>query len=113
MEDLELVCFQIISNVGNARSEFIEAIQEAKKGEFVRAYEKMDEGEKSFQLGHEFHAKLISKEANKQTVQTSLLLIHAEDQLMSAESFKIIADEFIATYERMKAMENQRREEGR
>ena len=40
MEGLELICFQIISNVGGARSCFINAIQEAKEGRFDEA-EKM------------------------------------------------------------------------
>ena len=37
MEGLELQCFQIISAVGMARSSYIEAIQEAKKGNFEEA----------------------------------------------------------------------------
>lgn len=105
MVGLELLCFQIISNVGNARSEFIEAIQAAKMGEFTRAYERVSEGEKSFNIGHEHHAQLIQGEASGKEVGTNLLLIHAEDQLMSAESFKIIAIEFIASYERLMAIE--------
>ena len=36
----------------------------------------------------------------------SLILVHAEDQLMSAESFKIIAEEMIASYERIIELEN-------
>ena len=35
----------------------------------------------------------------------SLILIHAEDQLMSAEGFKIIAEEMIAGYRQMEALE--------
>ena len=31
-----------------------------------------------------------------------VILMHAEDQLMSAEGFKIIANEFIDIYKRMK-----------
>ena len=30
-----------------------------------------------------------------------MLLMHAEDQLMSAESFRILADEFIVLYKRI------------
>lgn len=33
-EGLEMICFKIISNVGSARSSYIEAIQKAKKGDF-------------------------------------------------------------------------------
>ena len=36
---------------------------------------------------------------------TSLLVLHAEDQLMSAEGFKLIALEFIDVYHRIDALE--------
>lgn len=35
----------------------------------------------------------------------SLILVHAEDQLMSAEGFKIIAEEMIAAYKRIAELE--------
>lgn len=105
MEGLELQCFQIISAVGMARSSYIEAIQEAKKGNFDRAREMVAEGEQSFLGGHEAHAKMIQQEASGEKVEPCLLLIHAEDQLMSAEAFKIIAEEMIENYERITALE--------
>ena len=105
MEGLEKQCFQIISAVGMARSSYIEAIQEAKKANFERAREMIEEGDKSFLQGHEAHAKMIQQEAGGEKVETGLLLIHAEDQLMR-ESFKIIADEMIQNYERIIALES-------
>lgn len=63
MEGLELICFQIISNVGGARSCFINAIQEAKEGRFDEAEKMMDEGDQLFLEGHHAHAKLIQQEA--------------------------------------------------
>lgn len=36
MQDLELIAFQIISNVGSARSAFVNAIRAAKAGDFAR-----------------------------------------------------------------------------
>lgn len=105
MEGMELQCFQIISAVGMARSSYIEAIQEAKKGNFERARECIKEGEQSFLQGHGAHAGMIQQEASGNKVEPCLLLIHAEDQLMSAEAFKIIADEMIQNYERIAALE--------
>ena len=98
MEGLELVSFQIISAVGTARSLFIEAIQEAKAGNFEAAEQKMKEGSDMFTEGHHAHASLIQQEAAGNPTTVSLLLLHAEDQLMSAEGFKIIATEFIDLY---------------
>lgn len=94
-----MTCFQIISAVGTARSLYIEAIQDAKEGKFDDAKAKMKEGEEVFVEGHKVHAELVQKEANGEQINFQLLLLHAEDQLMSAEAFSIIAKEFIDLYE--------------
>lgn len=98
MEGLELISFEIISAVGTARSLYIEAIQEAKKGDFTRSDELIAEGNDAFTQGHHAHAKLIQEEAGGTPTTMTLLLTHAEDQLMSAEAFKILCTEFIDIY---------------
>lgn len=101
MEEMELFCFELITNVGDARSSFIQAIAEAKQGNFDEAENLIAAGEKSFVKGHKIHSELIQKSAGGDEIPFSLILIHAEDQLMSAESFKILASEFIDIYRRM------------
>lgn len=101
MEGNELILFNIIASVGSARSSYIEAIQLAKENEMEAAHAKMLEGDEMFQEGHKAHATLISKEASGEKVAFSLLLVHAEDQLMSAEAFKILSQEFIDVYQRI------------
>lgn len=105
MEGVELISFQIISAVGSARSMYIEAIQLAKQGDIEGAQKLMKEGEAVFVEGHHAHAKLIQQEASGEANTITLLLLHAEDQLMSAEGFKIIADEMIDVYRRLLPLE--------
>lgn len=95
MEGIELLSFQMISFNGSARSCFVEAIMAAKEGDFERAEQLMAEGEEQFIEGHRVHAQLIQKEASGEATTVNLLLIHAEDQMMSAELLKIIAAELI------------------
>lgn len=102
MEEMELICFNIISSVGAARSNYIEAIRKAKAGEFEKARELISEGEEMFVEGHHAHSELLQNEAAGKKAEFSLILMHAEDQLMSAEAFKIIAEELIDVYEKMK-----------
>ncbi len=98
MEGLELASFNIIAAVGTARSMYIEAMQLAKKGDFEAAEKSMEEGNQFFLEGHHAHAGLVQEEASGNPVSMTLLLTHAEDQLMSAETFKILAQEFIDLY---------------
>ena len=101
MEGLELISFQIISAVGTARSSYIEAIHGAKAVRFEEAEALIKQGQEIFIEGHHAHASLIQQEANGEPIPFTLLLMHAEDQLMSAEAFGILAEEFVAVYQKM------------
>ncbi|WP_294731939.1 PTS lactose/cellobiose transporter subunit IIA [uncultured Faecalibaculum sp.] len=98
MEGMELICFQIIAASGGAKSAFIAAIDAAKQGDFEEAASQMAAGEEYMNQGHEPHAQMIQKEAAGEPNPISLLLIHAEDQMMGAEQFKVLAQETIDLY---------------
>ena len=104
-EQFEMLCFQVITFVGTARTHFINAIQSAKAGNFDEAENLIKEGDSAFSQGHNGHADLLTMDANGELSGGMMLLMHAEDQLMSAEGFKIIAEEMIASYEQMDALE--------
>lgn len=97
-EELTVACFQIITYVGTARSCYVNAIQSAKAGNFEEAEELMKQGDDAFVQGHDGHHDFLTKEMNGELEGTGLLMMHAEDQLMSAEAFKTIAKEFIELY---------------
>ena len=96
MEGIEMSSFEIITNVGMARGSYVEAIDLATEGKFEEAQAKIEEGNQFFAKGHDAHADLIQKEAGGERTEVILILVHAEDQLMSAEAFKILAEKFIA-----------------
>jgi len=102
MEGLELICFEMIAANGSARSFFLEALAAAKEGNFEEADRLMSEGEGMLEEGHHAHGNLLSQEASGEKVKVDLLLVHAEDQMMSAETFKIMACEMIEIYSRLK-----------
>ncbi|QIK68954.1 PTS lactose/cellobiose transporter subunit IIA [Erysipelothrix sp. HDW6C] len=105
MDELELISFKIISNVGAAKSLFIEAMQSARHYNFEQAEAQIEEGEAKRLEGHEAHFGLIQKEANGEKTLIDLLLMHAEDQLMAAETIKIMAEESIATQRKIQELE--------
>ncbi len=100
-EKFETACFQIITYVGTARTHFINAIHCAKEGKYDEAAELIKQGDEAFSLGHNAHADLLTMDANGEISNGYMLLMHAEDQLMSAEAFRILADEFITLYKRI------------
>ena len=101
MEGTELVAFNIIASVGTARSSYIGAIDAASEGDFDKAAKLIQEGQEAFNMGHEAHAELLTKTAQGEKVEMDLLLCHAEDQLMSAEAFGILAERFVTLYKKL------------
>lgn len=101
MEGLELICFQLITAAGGAKSNYIEAIQKAKEGLYEEAAKLIEEGDAMMKQGHEPHTDLVQKEAAGESVQMGLILTHAEDQMMSAEVFKVMAEEMIELYKKV------------
>lgn len=98
MNPSEMDIIGIISAVGQARSCYIEAIQEAKSGKYATCNELVRKGNELYASGHRIHQAMIQEEAGGNKIAVSLLLTHAQDQLMNAESFKILCDEFIDLY---------------
>lgn len=87
---VEVFITQLISFSGAARSGYIRAIDAYSKHD--GSYEQlMEEAEKSYQLAHEAHFNLIQNNPTENS-EYLMLLMHAEDQMMCAETFKIIAN---------------------
>lgn len=100
MEDLELILFQIISNAGEARASLFEALKASREEKFDIAEKCVEEAQESLLKAHKFHTKLIQQEASDEPVNVSMLLMHAEDQLMSTETLKDITKEMILTHKK-------------
>ena len=105
MNEIELVCFRMISALGAARSAFMEAMVAAKKGNFEEAQSLIEEGQQQRLKGHEIHFELLQKDSSGNKVPFSLLLLHSEDQLMSVEILQVTSEEVLALYQRLDKIE--------
>ncbi len=103
MQEMELICFQLITAAGGAKSNYIKAVQMAKQGKYEEADHLIAEGDEMMKQGHLPHADLIQREAAGEAVSMGLILTHAEDQMMSAEIFKVMAEEMIDLYRKLES----------
>ena len=99
-EEFELICMQMITHSGSAKSSYIEAIQKAKDKDFEGAERLMEEGDQFFSEAHGVHGNLLAKEASGEKVEFALILMHAEDQMASTEMAKVLAREIIELYQK-------------
>lgn len=91
----EEVIFKIIAEAGNAKSLAFEALNLAQKGEFEAADSKLKEANQNFHNAHDVQTDLISREANGQKTEVSILMVHAQDHLTSATLAKDLIKEMI------------------
>ena len=100
MEKILSEAMNIITWAGAAKSEYILALEDSKNKNFENAKIRIENGDEYFKKAHEHHFNLITMEANNELEQITLLLMHAEDQLMNADMVKLLVSELITIYER-------------
>lgn len=98
MEGLELISFNIISNVGSAKSKIMESMQKSRHGDFVAAEALIKEANDFLLVGEKEHFQVITQEAKEKNVDITILFMHAEDQLMSTVTLRDIANETMENY---------------
>lgn len=91
----------LIMNAGNAKSDAMEAIQAAKKGNFDEADEKIKLAEESLVKAHHSQTGLLTKEAQGENMTITLLTVHSQDHLMTAITFTDLAKEMIDIYRKI------------
>ena len=97
------ISFGIIGFSGDAKGLAFEAIKEAKSGNIDKARECIEKSKESIHKAHKFQTELIQNEANGNKTEISVILIHAQDHLMTAMNFQQLAEEFIDVYERLES----------
>lgn len=97
-EDVQTVSFQIIGYAGDAFSCFYKSVEAARKGNFELADSLVGQGKSSLTKAHNAQTDLLAAEARGENVEHSVILVHAQDHLMTAIMYEHIAREFIELY---------------
>ena len=91
----------LIANGGNAKSLAFEAIRLAKKGDIAGARAKLVESDKSLNEAHNSQTGMLTKEAQGDHTKVTLLVVHSQDHLMNAITFRDLAGEMVDLYEKL------------
>jgi len=94
MEELEMICLQVISNAGEARSQCMCAL------ESEEAESCLKQASELLKQAHHVHTNLITKDANGELQRIGLILVHSEDIMMGAEITSALAREMVELYKR-------------
>ncbi|CAM2761700.1 PTS lactose/cellobiose transporter subunit IIA [Lactobacillus acidophilus] len=91
----------LIANGGNAKSLAFEAIRLAKTCDIEGAREKLKESDKSLLEAHNSQTSMLTQEAQGDHMHVTLLVVHSQDHLMNAITFRDLAGEMVDLYEKL------------
>jgi len=101
MEELQMIAFEMISIVGEAKAFYMDAVNLARENEMEEAKAAIHKGNEVFKAAHGKHFECIQKEASGEQLPFSILFMHSEDQLLSTETMREMAVQLVTVYEEM------------
>ena len=104
------IAMELIAGAGDSRSYAMEAIAQAKAGDFEEARASLQKAKEAMVEAHEVQTGLLRAEMSgneKDKAELSLLMVHAQDHLTMALLMRDIALEFIELYEKLNEKERQ------
>ena len=101
MDEQEQIVINLIVNSGSARSSAIEAIQYAKAGDLAKADESLQQAKETVNEAHHSQTELIQAEIRGEKAPLNLLMVHAQDHLMTSLLCIDLAAEMIDLYEKV------------
>ncbi|AEB07546.1 phosphotransferase system PTS lactose/cellobiose-specific IIA subunit [Coriobacterium glomerans PW2] len=95
----EMISFGIIASAGHARSVAMQAVSAARKGDFESARRMLDEAKQAGLEAHLAQTALLTREASGDHVPVDVMLVHAQDHLMTSLLAQEMAEELVHLYE--------------
>ena len=99
--DLESAVMEIIINSGQARSFAYEALTKAKEGDFDGAETLMSESAEAAKGAHKVQTQLIEQDQGTGKTPMTLVMVHAQDHLMTSMLAQEMVAELITLHRRL------------
>ena len=97
---LEDAVMEIIVNAGQSRSLCFEALQAAHQSDFDLATRLLKEADGYARQAHHMQTKLIEQDAGEARQPMTLIMVHAQDHLMTSLLARELTEEIIHLYQR-------------
>ena len=101
--DLEEVVMGLIINSGQARSLAYAALKQAKQGDFAAAKTMMEQSRMALSEAHLVQTQLIEDDQGEGKIPVTLVLVHAQDHLMTSMLARELISELIELHEKLQS----------
>ncbi|MGL5900550.1 MAG: PTS lactose/cellobiose transporter subunit IIA [Lactobacillaceae bacterium] len=106
-EEISMAGFEIVAYAGDAKTALIQALNAAQNGKFDEAQNLIKKANESLVDAHNAQTKLMSKEANGEEMETTFIMSHGQDTLMTTMLLKDIISYFIDLYQKNLKLQKQ------
>jgi PTS system lactose-specific IIA component len=96
--ELELTMIEIVALSGDARTKLLNAVKKAKDGERDAARALVDEAQGLLNDAHTAQTDLLTAEARGEVTSPTVLLVHAQDHLMTTMLLRDVIDALMDIY---------------
>lgn len=97
-EKIQEVAFEIILHSGDARTIVHEGFQAMREEKFDEAEEKLATANEALVLAHRAQTGLLQSYANGEKIIMDVLMVHAQDHLMTTMTLREMALEMLVLY---------------
>lgn len=105
-DDLQVVSFEIILHSGDARTIVHEGLNLMNQGKFEEAEKKMEDANNELLEAHKSQTKLLQDYANGDEIIMEVIMVHAQDHLMTTMTLREMAIEFLKMYKQIYELKN-------
>lgn len=100
-EELQMAAFGIILSSGNARSVIHEAFATMREGDYDKAEELLEAANADMLEAHHSQTGLLQEYASGTEVKVEIIMVHAQDHLMTTMTLREVALEMLALYRKV------------
>lgn len=99
-EKLDVVAFEIIGHSGNSRVLVHQAFQAMREQNFEQANQFLEEAQQEITLAHKAQTDLLHNYANGDEIKIEIIMVHAQDHLMTTMTLREVAIEMLHLYQK-------------
>ncbi|HAJ70341.1 MAG: PTS lactose/cellobiose transporter subunit IIA [Staphylococcus equorum] len=99
-KEANMIGFEIVAHAGDARSNLLEAIEAAEKGDFEKAEALVAEADESINDAHNTQTSMLSQEAAGDEIEVGFIMVHGQDHLMTTLLLRDIVKHLIKLYKK-------------
>ena len=100
-EELQVAAFEIILHSGTARTEVHEAFALMREGKYAESEEKLEVANTELVEAHHAQTKLLQDEASGVEIKIEIIMVHAQDHLMTTLTLLEVAKEMLELHKKI------------